>query len=260
MADRFDELNAREQELIIRYEATLDPYNSALGAGYARSVARTIAYSWFRNPLLKPALYETAMARKEKRLAEHHVTAEELKHRTWLIATADPNELVRIEARCCRHCHGEGFGYQWTEHEFEKALADADRVEVNDKGRRIEKQVPDWAGGMGFNSTLDPHPDCPHCFGEGHKQTIVTDTRDLSEHGRALYKGCKVDRNGNIEVLMHDQEAAKRFYAELCGYKIDRKELTGKNGTPLGEMPTTIMLVAQLEAVTDDDGSSTPTA
>ena len=262
MADRFDELNAREQDLILRWEATLDPYNSALGAGYSRSVARTAVYSWFRNPLLKPALYETAMARKEKRLAAHHVTAEELKHRTWLIATADPNELTRIEARCCRHCHGEDFGYQWREHEFEKALGEADQgYRLNDKGKKVRiEAIPDWAGGMGFNSTLDPHPDCPRCHGEGHKHTIVTDTRDLSEAGRALYKGNKVDRNGNIEVLMHDQEAARRFYAELCGYKIDRKELTGKNGAPLGEMPTTIMLVAQLEAVIDDDGSSTPTA
>lgn len=250
MADRFDELNAREQELILRYEETLDPYNSALAAGYERSVARTVAYSWFKQPHLKPAFYETAIARKAKRLESFYVSAEELKHRTWLIATADPNELARVEARCCRYCHGEGFGYQWKEHEFEAALAEADvGYRINDKGRQIRVELPEWQGGLGFNSTLDPHPDCPRCHGQGVKVTIVTDTRDLSEAGRALYKGAKTDRNGNIEVLMHDQQAARVFYAQLCGYQIDRKELTGKNGEPLAAMPTTITLVAQLEPV-----------
>ncbi len=248
--DRFDELNAREQEFIRRFEETLDPYNSALDAGYARSVARTEAYSWLKRPHLKPALYETAMVRKEQRLKDFYVTAEELKQRTWLIATADPNELCRVEARCCRHCHGEDFGYQWREHEFEKAVADADTgYRLDDKGKKRAAPLPEWAGGMGFNSTLDPHPDCPKCHGQGIKTTIVTDTRDLSEAGRALYKGCKTDRNGNIEVLMHDQQAARVFYAQLCGYQIDRKELTGKNGTPLEVMPTMITLVAQVEAV-----------
>ncbi|MNJ10725.1 hypothetical protein D3C77_48890 [compost metagenome] len=239
--DRIDELNARERELILRYEETLDPYNSALAAGYSRDVARKCVYSWFRQPHLKPALYETAMARKAKRLEEHNVTAAELKHRTWLLCIADPNELARVEARCCRHCHGDGFGYQWKEHEFENAVAAYERDP--------KAKFPDWAGGMGFDQTKDPHADCPHCMGEGHKVTIVTDTRDLSEAGRALYKGTKVDRNGNIEVLMHDQEAARRFYAQLIGAVVDRKELTGKNGSPLMEMPTSITLVAQLEPV-----------
>lgn len=250
MADRFDELTAKEQELILRYEETLDPYNSALAAGYSRQTARTVAYSWFKQPHLKPAFYETALARKAKRLESFYVSAEELKHRTWLIATADPNELSRVEARCCRYCHGEGFGYQWREAEFEKAVDGAEKgYRLDAKGKRITVELPDWQGGMGFNSTLDPHPDCPRCHGQGVKVTIVTDTRDLSEAGRALYKGAKVDRNGNIEVLMHDQQAARVFYAQLCGYQIDRKELTGKNGSPLVEMPTMITLVAQTEPV-----------
>lgn len=256
MADRFDELNAREQELILRYEETLDPYNSALAAGYSRGTARTVAYSWFKQPHLKPAFYETAMARKTERLKTFHVSAEELKHRTWLIATADPNELARIEARCCRYCHGEGFGYQWKEHEFEKAIEEGEQgYRYNDKGKRVDVQLPDWAGGMGFDQTRDPHPDCPRCMGEGRKVTIVTDTRDLSESGRALYKGTKVDRNGNIEVLMHDQQQARTFYAQLCGYQIDRKELTGANGSPLAALPTSITLVAQ-DATVKDNGES----
>lgn len=252
--DRFDELNAREQEFILRYEETLDPYNSALAAGYAKSVARGIAYSWLRQPHLKPAMYETAKVRRAARLKGHQESAEELKHRTWLIATADPNELCRVEQRCCRYCHGEGFGYQWKEYEFEEAIAEADKgYRIDDKGRKVEVRLPDWAGGMGYDQTRDPHPDCPRCMGQGRKVTVVTDTRDLSEAGRALYKGTKVDRNGNIEVLMHDQHAARVFYAQLCGYQIDKKELTGANGSPLAALPTSITLVAQTEPVKADD-------
>lgn len=234
--DRFEELNAREKELILRYEETLDPYNSALAAGYSRNCARTVVYSWFRQPHLKPALYETAMARKAKRLEEHHVTAAELKHRTWLIATADPAELVTYTRYACRHCHGIDFGYQWKEHEFEKAVADNERDPKN-------CGFPDWAGGMGYTTNADPNPDCPYCDGKGHEEVRPTDFRDLSEAGRALYKGIKPTRNG-YEIQMHDQHAARVFYAQLCGYQIDRKELTGKNGAPLVELPTTIRLVA----------------
>lgn len=90
-------------------------------------------------------------------------------------------------------------------------------------------------------------------MGEGRKVTVVTDTRDLSESGRALYKGTKVDRNGNIEVLMHDQQQARTFYAQLCGYQIDRKELTGANGSPLAALPTSITLVAQELPVKADE-------
>lgn len=235
-ADRFNELNAREQELILRYEETLDPYNSALAAGYERSVARTCAYSWFKQPHLKPAFYQTAMFRKAKRLEQHHVTAEELKHRVWLIATADPAELVTHVRRGCRHCHGEGFGYQWKEHEFEAALA---KHESNPK----DYPMPDWGGGMGFRSLADPNPDCPYCEGQGHEEVMPTDFRDLSEAGRALYKGIKPTKFG-YEILMHDQHAARLFYAQLTGAIVDRKELTGRNGEPLAALPTTITLMA----------------
>lgn len=245
--DRFDELNAREQELILRYEETLDPYNSALAAGYERSVARTSAYSWFKQPHIKPAFYETAMFRKAKRLETHHVTAEELKHRTWLIATADPAELVTHIRYGCRHCWGEDFRYQWKEHEFEAAV---ERHEAEP----TKHSMPDWGGGMGYTTNCDPNPDCPRCDGKGHEEVRPTDFRDLSEAGRALYKGIKPTKLG-YEILMHDQQAARVFYAQLCGYQIDRKELTGKNGGPLVEMPTMITLVAQTEAVegTPDD-------
>jgi phage terminase small subunit len=239
--DRFDELNAREQDLILRYEKTLDPYKSAIAAGYERSVARTSAYSWFKQPDLKPAFYETAMARRAKRLEAHHVSAEELKHRTWLIATADPAELVTHVRRGCRHCWGEGFGYQWKEHEFEAAVARHDKDPE-------KNPLPDWAGGMGYTTNSDPNPECPHCDGKGFEEVHPTDFRDLSEAGRALYKGIKPTKYG-YEIMMHDQQAARVFYAQLCGYQIDRKELTGKNGSPLAALPTTITLVAQSEPV-----------
>lgn len=222
--DRFNELTAKEQELILRYEETLDPYNSALAAGYDRSTARKCVYSWFKQPHLKPALYQTAMHRKALRLETFKVEAKELMLRTTLLAYADPSELVDVRACACRYCHGEGFAYQWTPAEFEKALSEAEGV---------HGPLPDIAGGMDYDKTADPHPDCPECSGEGVEVIRVKDLRDVSEGARLLYKGAKVSKDGRIEVLMHDQEAAKRFLAQLCGFVLDKKEITGKDGAPL---------------------------
>src|SRR5690606_2320317 len=123
-------------------------------------------------------------------------SVEELKARCLLIMEADPRELIESSTACCRHCHGEGFGYMWTPAECEKAVATAESA---------AKPLPDYAGGIGYNSTLDPVPECPECNGRGVEIVRLRDTRDLSAGAAALYKGTKVGKGGQIEVLMHDQ-------------------------------------------------------
>lgn len=235
----YQDLNSREQEFCDRYAETLDAYNAALDSGYSREVARSHAYSWVKKPHLKPKLYETCQHIRFERLRGFKVEAAELMRRQWLIATADPKELIDLVTVGCRHCWGEGFRYQWKEHEFEAAVARAENPKPDEK----PGPFPEWLGGMGFDSTCDPNPECPYCDGKGHEEIRPKDQRDLSEAGQALLKGVKVTKNG-LEVMMHDQQAAARLFAELAGYKIDRKELTGKNGEPLAAMPTTIRLIA----------------
>jgi phage terminase small subunit len=136
------------------------------------------------------------------------------------IATADPNELISHVVECCRHCHGEGFGFQWVD-ESEWARACDDVAKRNAKlppgaPHTTHEPLPEIAGGFGYWPTNDPNPCCPHCFGRGVGRTVLHDTTKLSPAARKLYKGVKETRNG-IEVLMHDQYAAHDLLLRVAG-------------------------------------------
>lgn len=128
------------------------------------------------------------------------------------VATADPNEIVRVVARCCRHCYGVGHAYQWRDDiEYLEAYSKALEDQANDPKAKVK--IPDDSGGYGFSATLEPVLTCPHCLGVGIEQTIIADTTKLTGKARKLYAGAKQDRFGAIEVKLHDQKA----YAEMAG-------------------------------------------
>lgn len=134
------------------------------------------------------------------------------------VATADPNEIVKVVARCCRYCHGTNFGYQWKDSdEFLTAAAKA----CEDP----DATMPTDDGGYGFNGSLGPNPICPYCYGVGHEQTIVTDTTTLTGKARKLYAGAKQDRFGAIEVKLHDQKAYMEMACRMLGAFNDKLDL-----------------------------------
>jgi phage terminase small subunit len=149
------------------------------------------------------------------------------------IATADPNELVSVRRTCCRYCWGVEHEYQWDSVvQFMKALqeADSEREALLVKHPEMEGNLmplPNDAGGYGFNPTLDPAHDCPHCRGEGVVSVHVADTRYLSYGARKLYAGAKYDKNGNIEVMMHDQQKARETLLRLLGSSGVIKNING---------------------------------
>lgn len=124
------------------------------------------------------------------------------------IATADPNELCRIERGNCRFCRGTDHKHQWRD-EDEYALA-------CEKALKDDEKLPDYAGGCGFNPTLDPVESCPACYGRGVAELYFADTRRLSEKGKKLYKGVEKTKDG-IKILMHDQEIARQMIARMLG-------------------------------------------
>jgi len=125
------------------------------------------------------------------------------------VATADPNEIVRVIARCCRYCHGSKGRYQWLDDdEYLKAC-----VEALD----AQQPVPTDDGGYGFNGGLEPNPICAHCYGVGIEQTIISDTTKLTGKARKLYAGAKQDRFGAIEVKLHDQQKAAEMVGRMLG-------------------------------------------
>lgn len=235
--DRWDELTSQEQTFVERWLIDFNPWQAAIDSAYSLNTARSHAWSWVKDPTMKPALYETCMVRRRAKLeamgeGEH---ARQLIERLRLIATADPAELVHEVVRACRHCWSFEHKYHWTPAEFEAAVRKAEHS-------RGKLPIPDCSGGLDFDKTRDPHPECPECRGVGVTEIRPRDTRDLSPAGRALYRGVRTKKDGSFEMLMADQNAAAALYAKITGIAIERRELTGPGGAPL--MPTRIELVA----------------
>lgn len=153
------------------------------------------------------------------------------------IATADPSELVRTVVVNCRHCHGEGFAYQWIdENEFcdacDRVQADNElRREKSTTGRTIDKPLPTCEGGFGFEVRRSPNDACPQCLGAGERHVIVAETTNLSEKARKLFKGIRPTAHGP-EIMMHDQAAARDMLHRMAGAYKDGAKLPGDPGTP----------------------------
>ncbi|SEN69925.1 Terminase small subunit [Roseovarius tolerans] len=187
---------------------------AAIRAGYSERTAKEQGYRLLTNVHVKARVNEL-MSERAQRL---EIETTDVLQRLWEKATADVNELVRIERRCCRYCHGVDHEYQWrTPREFkgaqnatmeEMAKGNADTLlalgQALDEGRTIPC-MPNDAGGYGFDQTAGPNPDCPECHGEGIAHVVVLDTREALSH--PLYEGVKQTKDG-IEVKIADRAKA----------------------------------------------------
>lgn len=152
----------------------------------------------------------------------------------WLLATADPNELIELRRTCCRYCHGIDHGYQRTTREMDRDRA-AWRQRLDEEREADEASDPppfDEAGGVGYDARRPPHPDCPECFGEGVGRAFPRDTRSLSPAARILYAGVKETKDG-VEIKMRDQDAAMVNVARHLGMFPTKVEHTGRDGGPI---------------------------
>ena len=129
---------------------------------------------------------------------------------------------MQVRRTCCRYCYGFGNQYQWTEGEYAAAV---------DKAIEAGKPAPDGMGGFGFNPNAEPAEDCPECGGLGIEDVHIFDTRKLKRH--PLYAGAERTRNG-IKVTLRDQDKARDNLARYLGMLVDRKEISGPGGGPLG--------------------------
>lgn len=137
------------------------------------------------------------------------------------IAMTDPNELISQRVGCCRHCWGEGFGYQWKEREYLEAVAAWERAEKVRKPGVPETPMPDPAGGFGYMRTRLPNPECVECEGEGIWRIVPMDTTQLSEGARHLYRGVQQTRDG-VKVLFADKDKALDNIGRMLGAFDDR--------------------------------------
>ncbi len=222
-------LTPKQSAFVEEFLVDLNSTQAAIRAGYSEDSAKQIGYENLTKPPIRAAI-DAAITERTRRT---RINADAAVLRMWDIANADVRELVEFRRTCCRHCHGEGFGYQFTAPELAKREADA-RLEWAKRANPKDTDVFtfDTLGGDGFDKRRDPHPECPVCFGEGVQEVFIHDTRNLSPAAAALYAGVKQTKDG-VEVKIEDRQAALVTMFKHLGLIVERQERTGANGAPM---------------------------
>lgn len=146
------------------------------------------------------------------------------------IGYADPTELVKYRVLNCRHCRGVDNKFQWRDMaEYGRAVAHWIEIDKRRKPTDPQEPMPDAEGGYGFRRNLPVVAECPSCEGEGHRETFIEDSATLSRQAKHLLAGYKVGKYG-VEVLMHDQTAARVNVAKALQYLVDRTKHEGAIG------------------------------
>ena len=209
-------LTPKQRRFVNEYCVDENATQAYIRAGYAQEGAGQSAHTLLKKPEIAGAIKE----RMEELAVAASITPEWVVGQWAKIATANPSALVSVRRTNCRHCHGFGHQYQWTESEYSKAV---------DVACDTGKEAPDGMGGFGFDPNAAPNKDCPECGGQGIADVHVADTRKVRS---PLYAGAERTRNG-IKVNMRDQDAAVSNLARYLGMMVDRKEISGPGGGPV---------------------------
>lgn len=142
---------------------------------------------------------------------------------TWQldIATANPNDIAYVAKRCCRHCYGTGYAYQW--------IDDAEYMTACIKAMDDKEMPPTDEGGYGYTRAHEPALECPHCLGVGTPEVVINDTTKLQGKALKLFKGLDI-KNGELVVTMHDQQKAWEMVCRMLGGFNDKLNLSGLLG------------------------------
>lgn len=234
-------LNERHQRFVDEYLVDLNATQAAIRAGYAEASAGQQGHELLKNPQIAEAI----VAGRQKLQENSGVTAAKVLEEWWKIASADPNELIEHQVACCRHCHGEGFRYQYTEGEMRKRRLSHDRHKPKPSRRGADRgDAEAWdadgefelEGGIGFDATRKPNPKCPECNGAGVQRIVPKDTRLLSPAARALFAGVRVTKDG-YEIKTHSKDRALENIAKHLGMFIERSAAVNTDGTDVEFAP-----------------------
>lgn len=237
MREEIAKLTKAQRDFVKRFvetgNATQAYRDSFSVANRAESTVTSRAAALKKIPKVKAAILKLQNEATDRIVYD---VAEVMQH--WVdVATADPNELMSYQRRCCRHCYGRGHRYQWRDQD-EYAYEAAGVMDANNRLKRGETPLalPDDRGGYGFNFTHGPHPDCPHCRGEGIGLTFIQDTRKLGRKAARLYRGIKQTQHG-IQILVGDQDAAVANIAKALGMFTENINLNSKNANLNADVP-----------------------
>lgn len=184
---------------------------------YAGAHRYALSAAKLRQPRIKARIEEIREQARRRLSSIVGVTAPKIAQMFLEIAMTDPNELIGLRIGCCRHCHGDGHGYQWKEHEYLDALEKWEALPV---AVQASTAMPAIGGGLGFDHTAEPDPECPNCMGEGLERVVARDTTQLSDGAKMLFQGVKQTRNG-LEIQMADRAKALEMAARIAGFLKD---------------------------------------
>ena len=221
-----------QERFCLEYVLDHNAARAARSAGYSTKTARQQGYELLTYPYVRQRIADIEREVAEKLEIEHT----DLLKRLWDTATGDVNDLIRVEHRCCRYCHGVSHQFQWrTEREYRDAVdahligvAGGDHNALIALGEAIDagKTVPGLPGndgGYGFDATAAPHPGCPECNGEGLTTVQVADTRQAVSH--PLYEGVKQTKDG-IEIKIADRTKAMEQVARHLSFFKDEVKVS----------------------------------
>lgn len=217
---------AKHYRFAEEYLIDLNATQAAIRAGYSPAAA----YDTGRELLELPWVQELVAQGKAARAERTQLKADEVIDRLRAIAFADPRKLMEFRRRCCRHCYGVGFQYQYTASELEQV-----RASWAASPKKTRKPFYEL-GGPGFDAKLPPHPDCPECFGEGVGDAYFHDTSRVPPDVAALYAGVKVTKDG-IEVKLHSQTEALLALGKHLGLFVEKHEIKLPEGTGVLAVP-----------------------
>ncbi len=238
-----------KQSLFVEY--LLADVDLRAGAAYQRaygcslSAANTGASKLMDDPRVI-ALVEKA---KAERLLQAGLTKGEILAELRAIVTADPRDLIEFRRGACRYCYGAGFLFHRTPAEYRRDLAD---YQKNDEAKPADKRDPmglkfPVEGGVGFNPTKAPNPECPECFGAGQGYSYAKDSRNVPLAAARLYAGVKETKDG-LEIKTRSVDKSVELLMRHAGMLSDGDK--GREGTPEEKAAKVRELVAALDATT----------
>ena len=180
---------------------------AATAAGYAPSSAANQAAALLRDQ----AVLNEIERRRAIINAKVDLKVEDVTRAIVQVLRADTRELISYRRGACRYCHGAVHLYQYTPQEFRDAYTQFMETKEYRAGVPFNPQ-----GGEGYNPKLEPHPDCPECFGDGEPYVFARDVRELSSDAAALYMGVKPNAHGT-EMLIRSKDKAMELAARYLG-------------------------------------------
>jgi phage terminase small subunit len=217
---------------------------AARAAGYVGKNANVMSVTGYEVARL-PAVRALIDEETQKSLERLQITGDDVAKYWWSLATSDARELSPIARAACRHCYGVDFQYQFTLAEFRLA-----------RGAHISKQMKlppkqrkpfDELGGIGYDKTKQPNPDCTECNGKGIWISRPINLDALSPGAALLFDGVKQDRHGNIEIKLRDRSRAMEMFGYITG--LGPKPGSTINFAQLNEINVSQLSDEQLDAL-----------